>query len=148
MQLVVLTQKEKYWWIEMFEMNDIVIKKTQNKQQWYNHLLSIEKNITQLLNSCIYIYIICDIFFLIKCNYDVIHLFIFVMYDVQYVANAYGFKINWISIFVNHKWIAHVLNALVFLFLRILFKNMHGFVNLLLKLSIYVFSSRFKKLEN
>ncbi len=50
----------------MFEMNDIVIKKTQNKQQWYNHLLSIEKNITQLLNSCIYIYIICDIFFIDK----------------------------------------------------------------------------------
>jgi len=33
MQLVVLTQNEKYWWIEMFEMNDIMVKKTQNKQQ-------------------------------------------------------------------------------------------------------------------
>jgi len=43
-------------------MNDIVIKKAQNKQQWYNHLLSIEKNITQLLNYCIHIYIICDTF--------------------------------------------------------------------------------------
>ncbi len=85
-------------------------------------------------------------FCLIKCSYDVIHLFILVIYDVQYVANAYGFKINWISIFVNHKWIAHVLNTLVFLFLRVLFKNMHGFINLLFKLSIYIFSSRFKKI--
>jgi hypothetical protein len=38
MQLVVLTQKcifqkEKYCWTEMFEMNDILVKKTQDKQQ-------------------------------------------------------------------------------------------------------------------
>jgi len=33
MQLVVLTQKEKYWWIEMFKMIDIMVKKTQNKRQ-------------------------------------------------------------------------------------------------------------------
>jgi hypothetical protein len=38
MQLVVLTQKhvipkEKYRWIEMFEMNDIIIKKAQDKQK-------------------------------------------------------------------------------------------------------------------
>ncbi len=37
MQLVILTQKhilqkEKYLWIEMFEMNDIMVKKTQDKQ--------------------------------------------------------------------------------------------------------------------
>jgi hypothetical protein len=37
MQLVVLTQKHivqkgKYWWIDMFEMNDIVVKKIQDKQ--------------------------------------------------------------------------------------------------------------------
>jgi hypothetical protein len=37
MQLVVLSQKhvfqnEKYYWIEIFEMNDIIIKKTQDKQ--------------------------------------------------------------------------------------------------------------------
>jgi hypothetical protein len=38
MQLVVLKQKhvlqkEKYWWIEVFKMNDIMVKKTQDKQQ-------------------------------------------------------------------------------------------------------------------
>jgi len=37
MRLVILTQKhilwkEKYLWIEMFEMNDIIVKKTQGKQ--------------------------------------------------------------------------------------------------------------------
>jgi hypothetical protein len=37
MQLVILTQKhilqkEKYLWIEMFEMNDIMVKKAQDKQ--------------------------------------------------------------------------------------------------------------------
>jgi len=26
-------QKENYWWIEMFEMNGIMVKKTQGKQQ-------------------------------------------------------------------------------------------------------------------
>jgi hypothetical protein len=38
MQLVIWTQKhvlqkEKYLWIEMFKMNDIMVKKTQGKQQ-------------------------------------------------------------------------------------------------------------------
>jgi hypothetical protein len=38
MQLVKLTQKhvlqkEKYLWIEMFKMNDIMVKKAQGKQQ-------------------------------------------------------------------------------------------------------------------
>jgi len=55
----------------------------------------------------------------IEYNFDVIDLFIFVIYDVQYVAIAYGFKINWISIFANHKWTTRVLNALVFVFLKI-----------------------------
>jgi hypothetical protein len=54
-------------------------------------------------------------FLMIKCSFDVIDLFIFVIYDMQYVAVAYGFKMNWISIFANHKWVAHMLNAFVFL---------------------------------
>jgi hypothetical protein len=39
MQFVVLTKKkctllkEKYWWIQMFEINDMKIKKTQGKKQ-------------------------------------------------------------------------------------------------------------------
>ncbi len=49
MQVMVLTQrhilqKDKYWWTAMFEMNDIKIKKTQDKQveqpfveHWENH---------------------------------------------------------------------------------------------------------------
>jgi hypothetical protein len=49
MQLVILTQKEKYWWIEMSEMNDIMVKKTQNKQveqpfvkHWEKHYPTFE----------------------------------------------------------------------------------------------------------
>jgi len=29
-----------------------------------------------------------------ECSFDVIDLFIFVIYDVQYVVVTYGFKIN------------------------------------------------------
>jgi len=51
MQLMILTQKhifqkEKYLRIEMFQMNDIIVKKTQSKQQVSKHLLGIKKNIT------------------------------------------------------------------------------------------------------
>ncbi len=35
------------------------------------------------------------------------------MYDVQYDATKYGSKINWISIFANHKGATCMLNALV-----------------------------------
>jgi hypothetical protein len=40
---------------------------------------------------------------MIKYSYDVIDLFTFVMYDVQYVATAHGSKINWIFVFAKHK---------------------------------------------
>ncbi len=33
-------------------------------------------------------------FLIIECSFDVIDLFIFVIYDVQYVAITYGSKIN------------------------------------------------------
>jgi hypothetical protein len=33
-------------------------------------------------------------FCMIECNYDVIDLFIFVIYDVQYFSIAYGSKTN------------------------------------------------------
>jgi hypothetical protein len=39
-------------------------------------------------------YIIYNAFLVIKCNFDVIDLSSFVIYDVQYVATAYGSKIN------------------------------------------------------
>jgi hypothetical protein len=42
-------------------------------------------------------------FFMIECNYDVIDLFIFIIYDVQYVAATYGSKINYIYVFANRK---------------------------------------------
>jgi len=76
---------------------------------------------------------------MIECSYDVIDLYIFVIYDVQYVVAAYGSKINWISIFANHKWATRILNVLVFMFLRVHFKKICGFVNLLLKLYIYMY---------
>jgi hypothetical protein len=88
-------------------------------------------------------------FFMIKCNFDVIDVLIFVIYDVQYVTTTYGSKINCISIFVNHKWTTCILNRLIFMFLRVHFKKMCDFVNLLLKLYIYIYiyilSSRFKE---
>jgi hypothetical protein len=74
--------------------------------------------------------------------------YLLLLYDVQYVAATYGSKINWISIFANHKWVTRVLNALIFMFLGIHFFFKCGFVNLLLKLNIYVFSSRFKEFRN
>ncbi len=33
-------------------------------------------------------------FLIIECSFDVIDLFIFVIYDVQYVVATYGSKIN------------------------------------------------------
>jgi len=99
------------------------------------------------LNSCICIYIICNAFLIIECSFNVIDLSIFIIYDVQYVASAYGSKTNQISIFANHKWITHILNALVFMFLGVHFKKMCNFVHLLLKLNIYVLSSRFLKIR-
>jgi hypothetical protein len=31
---------------------------------------------------------------MIECNYNVINLYIFVIYDILYVVATYGFKIN------------------------------------------------------
>ncbi len=42
-------------------------------------------------------------FYMIECSSNVIDLFNFVIYDVQYVATTYGSKINWIFVFGNHK---------------------------------------------
>ncbi len=75
------------------------------------------------MNSCICIYIIYDAFFMTKCSFDVIDLSIFVIYDVQYVIATYGSKINLKSIYANHKWAPCILNALVFMFLKVHFKN-------------------------
>jgi hypothetical protein len=47
---------------KMFKINDIMVKKKTINNKLNNHLLSVEKNITQFLNSCICIYIICDTF--------------------------------------------------------------------------------------
>ncbi len=96
------------------------------------------------MNFCICIYIMYNAFWMIECSSNVIDLSIFVIYDVQYVVVAYGSKINWIFVFANHKWTAHILNALVFKFLGVCFKKICGFVNLLLKFNIYVLSSMFK----
>jgi hypothetical protein len=40
---------------------------------------------------------------MIECNYDVINLSIFVIYDVQYFVTTYGSQINWIFVFAKHK---------------------------------------------
>ncbi len=41
---------------------------------------------------------------------------ILVMYDVKHDVATYESKINWISIFANHKGATHMLNALVLIF--------------------------------
>ncbi len=122
-----------------------MVKKAQDKQKvkqpfvdrWEKHYSTFE-----------FLYLFVTHFCMIKCSYDVIDLSIVVIYDVQYVAATYGSKVNWISIFANYKWVACVLNALVFTFLGICFKKKCGFVNLLLKVNTYVFSSRFKEFKN
>jgi len=42
-------------------------------------------------------------FLMIECNFDVIDLSVFVIYDVQYVVAKYGSKITQIYVFANHK---------------------------------------------
>jgi len=126
-QLVVLTQKhviskEKYWWIEMFEMNDIMVKKAQDKQKVKATICWMFRKALPNFWILVFAYILFVIHLgMIKCSYDVIDLFIVVIHNVQYVVTTYGSKINWISIFANHKWVARVLNALIFMFLGILF---------------------------
>jgi hypothetical protein len=66
------------------------------------------------------------------------------MYDVQYDVVAYGSKTNWMFVFVNHKWVTCVLNALIFTLLGVHFKKCVALLICFLKLNIYVFSSRFK----
>ncbi len=73
---------------------------------------------------------------------------ILLIYDLQYDVVAYGSIINWISIFAHHKGIAHMLNALVLIFDGVLLKKMFGLINLLLKLNMYVSSSRCRFLNS
>jgi len=81
-------------------------------------------------------------FSIIECNFKVIDLSILVMYDVQYDAATYGFKINWIYVFANHKGAARMLNAWVLIFDGVHYKKICGFNNLLFKLNMHVFSPR------
>jgi hypothetical protein len=55
-------------------------------------------------------------FSIIECNYEVTIFSILVMYDVKHDVATYESKINWISIFANHKGATHMLNALVLIF--------------------------------
>jgi hypothetical protein len=87
-------------------------------------------------------------FCIIDYNFNVINLSILVMYNVQYDAIAYGYKINWILLFVNHKRTTHTLNALIIIFYNVCVMKMCGFINLLLKFNIYVFLSRSKSFKN
>ncbi len=70
---------------------------------------------------------------------------------MQYDAIVYGYQINCIFVFANHKGTTHVPNTLIIIFDGIRFRKMYGFINLLLKFNMYVFSSRcksFLKLKN
>ncbi len=87
-------------------------------------------------------------FSIIECNFKVIDLSILVMHDVQYDATTYGFKINWIFIFVNHKRTTHMLNAWVLIFDGVHLRNIYNFNNFLLKLNMYVSLSRCSRFQN
>jgi hypothetical protein len=106
------------------------------------------KKITQLSNSYICIILPIMNFCMRECSSIVISLFIFVIYFVQYVWNAYGTKINWIFLFPNNKWTTHILKALNFMFIGVQLKKMCNFVDFFLKLSIHAFSLKFKEWVN
>ncbi len=86
-------------------------------------------------------------FCMIECSFDVIDLSKFIIYDVQYVAATYGFKVNWIFVYANHKWVTHVLNALVVMFLRVHFLKMCNSINLLFNLIYMYFHQGSKNLS-
>ncbi len=65
--------KEKYLWIEMFKMNDIMVKKTQNTTNWVT--ICWAYLIFEFLYLHLY-YLWC-IFLMIECSFDVIHIFVF-----------------------------------------------------------------------
>jgi hypothetical protein len=123
MQLVVLTQKEKYSWIhEMFEMNGIMVKKTQNKQQveqpflkhWKKHYPTFEFLYLHLYYLW-YIFVQYNVIMMLPIYLFLSHM----MYNMMQLLMA--LILNWIFIFANHKWATRVLNALVFLFLRVFY---------------------------
>jgi hypothetical protein len=64
------------------------------------------------------------------------------MYDVQYDATTYGSKINWKYVFANHEGTTRMLNALALIIDSFHSKKICGFINLFLKLNMYVSSSR------
>jgi hypothetical protein len=64
---------------------------------------SFDCDSTQFLDPNVGINFILNDFLIIKCNFDVTHLLILIMYDVQYDTTTYGFKINRIFLFANHK---------------------------------------------
>jgi hypothetical protein len=77
----------------MFNMNDIMAKKTHDNKL-NNHLLNIEKKLPKFFilkfASILFVMHFC----IIKCNFDVLNLSIFITYDVQYVVITCRFKIN------------------------------------------------------
>jgi hypothetical protein len=103
---------------------------------------------TQFLDPNVGIKFFLMNFCIIKCNFDITHLLILIMYDVQYNTTTYGFKINWIFVFVNHKRITCVLDALVLTFDGVHFGKVCGFINFLPKLNMYISSSRCKNIKN
>ncbi len=84
-------------------------KKHDNKLN--NHLLNIEKKVTIFFKKKIASILFVMHFCIIKCNFDVLNLFILITYDAQYVVIHVGSR--WIKylIFANNKWVAHILNA-------------------------------------
>jgi len=64
------------------------------------------------------------------------------------MMQAYGFQINWIFIFANHKRPKWMLNSLVLIFNGVHFRKMCGFTNFLHKINMHIFSSRYKSFKN
>jgi len=125
-------------------MNDTKELKELNKNHSGGHFFNIEKNQCLIFLFCnLGINFILNTFFkILDCNYDVVDLSILIMYDVQYDATTYGSKINWKYVFANHKGTTRMLNALALIFDSFHSKKICGFINLFLKLNMYVSSSR------
>jgi hypothetical protein len=96
------SSKKIYWWIEMFEMNDIMVNETQDKHQveqpFVEHWKKRHTTFELLYLHLYYLWYIFAWYIVVM----MLLIYLFFTYDVQYVVVVYGFKINWIFVFTNH----------------------------------------------
>jgi hypothetical protein len=111
---------------------------TMVKNHEINNKLSIENNITQLLNSYICIYIICDTFLYDKIKYDVIDLFLFLSYMICNMLQLH-MGLNKLNICICKPQMSNTCTKCIFfMFLGIRFLKMSSVVNLFFKFNVCI----------